>query len=97
VSSRLFFAFLSISSFLFGYTYGISYFFSTKSINDSLKEPLELNLHGRDGEGQLKVLEYRRVHDTESTHSLRLIAELDVNSSRVASEESRVCSHKLVS
>lgn len=63
-----------------------------------LKEPLELNLHSRDGEGQLKVLEYRRVHDTESTNSLRLVTELDVNGGRVAGEESRVCfSQRLVS
>jgi hypothetical protein len=73
-------------------------FFSLKQHQRRLQEPLEFNLHGRDGERQFKVLEYRRVHDTESTHSLGLIANLDVNGSRVSSKESRVYfSHGLVS
>lgn len=97
MSIRLVFASLSIFSFHFGYT-TLDISFSTKAVKITpLQEPLELNLHSRDGEGQFKVLKYRRMHDTESAYPLGLVAKLDVNSSRVASEESRVYFiHKLV-
>lgn len=84
--SKDFFLFRFYSNLSSSHTLDI--FFLPKKI---LQEPLKLNLHCRDGEGQLKVLEYRRVHDTKGTDSLRLVAKLDINGSRVTSEESRVC------